>query len=177
MLHARKALWTVGVPASYQASPECLLSKTKDGRLLFVGCTNYSHRTNTHHNTAFKSIAFDLIYLSMRYRQLFWMAVGIVFLVEAGQIEDVYGMPLHLSTGGSSVCDFDFGALPGLKQRSLIAYEIVFRDSASFIANSSYCNLEIWNDGEKINNLAENKRSSRKVGVRLEIENPELYKV
>lgn len=105
------------------------------------------------------------------------MTVGIVFLVETGQIEDVYGMPLHLSMGGSNVCDFDFGALPGLKQRSRIAYEIVFRDSASFIANSSHCNLEIWNDGEKMDNPAENKRSSRKLGVHLEIENPELYKV
>ena len=103
--------------------------------------------------------------------------MGIFFLVETGQIGDVYGMPLHLSMGGSNVCDFDFGALPGLKQRSRITYEIVFRNSASFIANSSYCNLEIWNDGEKMNNPAENKRSSRKLRVRLEIENPEQYKV
>ena len=113
----------------------------------------------------------------MRYRQLFWMTVGIVFLVETGQIYDVYGMPLHLSTGGSSVCDYDLGALPGVNQRSRIAYEVLFRDSAYFITNSSYCNLEIWKYGTKIKNPSENKRSSLKLGVRLEIENPELFKV
>lgn len=105
------------------------------------------------------------------------MILGIVFLVENGQLRDVYGMPLDLSTGGSKLCSFDFGTLSGEQQNSRVAYEVLFRDKTSFIVNSSYCILEIWNDATRISELAGNKRSAQTLKVRLKIENPELLKV
>ena len=116
----------------------------------------------------------------MRYRQLCWMILGFVFWVENGQIEDVYGMPLDLLTrpDGSKLC-FDFGIVPGpwKQHRSYIAYEVLFREKTSFVANTSDCNLELWNDPKRINPPGGNKRSFHRIKARLKIEDKGLHKV
>ena len=108
------------------------------------------------------------------------MILGIVFLVENGQIEDVFGMPLDLSSrpDGSKLC-FDLGIAPGpwKQNRSYIAYEVLFRDKTSFIANTSDCNLEIWNDPNRTDPPGGNKRSFHGIEARLKIEDKGLYKV
>ena len=103
------------------------------------------------------------------------MILWIFYFLKSGQVGDVCGMPLHLFSGGSSVCVSDFEEFSRVKQRSHIAYEVLFRKKNFFIANSSDCDLEVWKYGAtKVNKQERNKRS---FPVRLETEKPELYKV
>lgn len=77
--------------------------------------------------------------------------------------------------GGSNLC-FDFGSSPGLQEihREYIAYEVLFSDETSLIANTSYCNLDVWIDGLL---HGRDKGSFHKIDARLKIENPEFFKI
>ena len=115
----------------------------------------------------------------MTFRHFHWLILGIAFLIESGQMKDVFGMPSRLFMGGSNLC-FDFGSSPGLQEihSEYIAYEVLFSDETSLIANTSYCNLHVWIDGSKgILLHGRDKGSFHKIDARLKIENPEFYKV
>lgn len=115
----------------------------------------------------------------MTFRHFHWLILGIAFLIESGQMKDVFGMPSRLFMGGSNLC-FDFGSSPGLQEihREYIAYEVLFSDETSLIANTSYCNLDVWIEGSKgILLHGRDKGSFHKIDARLKIENPEFYKV
>lgn len=77
--------------------------------------------------------------------------------------------------GGSNLC-FDFGSSPGLQEihREYIAYEVLFSDETSLIANTSYCYLDVWIDGLL---HGRDKGSFHKIDARLKIENPEFFKI
>lgn len=115
----------------------------------------------------------------MTFRHFHWLILGIAFLIESGQMKDVFGMPSRLFMGGSNLC-FDFGSSPGLQEihSEYIAYEVLFSDETSLIANTSYCNLDVWIEGSKgILLHGRDKGSFHKIDARLKIENPEFYKV
>lgn len=115
----------------------------------------------------------------MTFRHFHWLILRIAFLIESGQMKDVFGMPSRLFMGGSNLC-FDFGSSPGLQEihSEYIAYEVLFSDETSLIANTRYCNLHVWIDGSKgILLHGRDKRSFHKIDARLKIENPEFYKV
>lgn len=81
--------------------------------------------------------------------------------------------------GGSNLC-FDFGSSPGPQEihREDIVYEVLFSDETSLIANTSYCNLDVWIDGSKgILLHGRDKGSFHKIDARLKIENPEFFKI
>ena len=148
------------------------------------------HSTNIHVVLGFNSLLFKLIYFEMRYRQLFLVIVGWVFVLGNGIIQHVSGMPLHLSgVGGSERCDFHF-LRPTMEQpRWRVSYEIVFGDKSSLDANNRSCDIDIWTDRTKIDQEDKTQwrevdltqpiisRELRKLEVQLETENPELYKV
>ena len=115
----------------------------------------------------------------MTFRHFHWLILGIAFLIESGQMKDVFGMPWRLFMGGSNLC-FDFGSSPGPQEihREYIAYEVLFSDETSLIANTSYCNLDVWIDDSKgILLHGRDKGSFHKIDARLKIENPEFFKV
>ena len=108
--------------------------------------------------------------------QLSWLILGIIFVAENGQRSVVSGMPVD-TFDGSRLCDFNFRAVGAEEVRSHIAFEVVYRDTNSVLANSTNCNMEFWRDAIGLGMPPGNKRSLDQLEVQLTRENGKLFKV
>ena len=110
--------------------------------------------------------------------QLGWLIFAVIFVAENGQRSVVCGMPVD-QFDGSRLCSFNFREMGAEKQRSPIAFEVVYRHTSSVLANSSKCFMEFWRDvtSTRLGMPPGNKRSMDLLEVQLTRENPELFKV
>ncbi|XP_078381948.1 uncharacterized protein LOC144664651 isoform X2 [Oculina patagonica] len=112
----------------------------------------------------------------MRYSQLVCVILGIIFVAENGRRSIVFGMPVD-GLDGSKLCRSNIKSNAAGKERSQIAFEVLYWDTTSVPANSVKCNLEFWNEAVSLNMPQGNKRSFSHLGVRLTKENPKLFKI
>jgi len=108
--------------------------------------------------------------------QLGLVILGIIFVAENGQRSVVSGMPVD-KFDGSRLCAFNFRTIGAEAERSHIAFEVVFRDASSVLANSTNCNMEFWRYATRLSVPPGNKRSLDQLEVRLSRENAKLFKV
>ena len=107
---------------------------------------------------------------------LCWLILGIIFVTENGQRSVVSGMPVD-KFDGSRLCDFNVRAIGAEEERYRIAFEVVYRDTSSVLANSTSCNMKFWRDVTGLGMPAGNKRSLDQLEVQLTRENAKLFKV
>lgn len=112
----------------------------------------------------------------MRYSQLGWVILGIIFVAENGRRSIVFGMPVD-SLDGSKLCGLNFKSIAAREERSRIAFDVLYWDTTSVPANSITCNLEFWNEAVSLDMPPGNKRSFNHLEVRLTKENSKLFKV
>ena len=90
----------------------------------------------------------------------------------------VSGMPLEQRFDGSNLCSLDFGRNAASKEYSRIALDLIYKNTATVVANSTKCDLEFWNGAAQWNQLTGNdKRTFDRIEVGVTEVNPELLKV
>ena len=109
--------------------------------------------------------------------QLGLLILGIIVVGENGQRSFVSGVPVD-KFDGSRLCGFDFGSIGAEAERYRIAFEVVYGDISSVLANSIInCNMEYWRDAARLSVPPGNKRSLDQREVQLTRENDKLFKV
>lgn len=114
----------------------------------------------------------------MRCFQRCWVIFILIFFGESEWMPSVSGMPMEQRFDGSTLCGLDFGRNAASKEYSRIALELIYKDTATVVANSTKCDLEFRDGAAQWKKLTGNeKRSFDRIEVRVTEGNPELLKV